>query len=235
MSTRHQEHDEGDTFDYQGFFVLCSRPHGFSTLLPTVLSIAAIIVSISGNNVCNILVRKVVGDLYFNATNGSREKITAVSFGLYSWGFEYYHEGNDDLIRQCSLQSPQKRPDIYVKVARGSATVAVFVGLFSFSVLSIANCMHLKEETFRRLSFGLLVATCCEALIFMLMMNAACHVNPDNLPPEVILEGCKLNTGSTLTISAVILWFASSVSTGLICHLSSNKRFPIIAQTTTSA
>jgi hypothetical protein len=164
MSTLQQEHIEDDIDDEGRFFVLCSRPHGLSSLLPTVSSIAALIISISGNNVCNILVRRVVGDLYFNSSNGSREKITAVSYGLYDWGFEYSREGENDLIRQCSLHSPQKHPDVYVKVARGSATAAVFIGLVSFGVLSMANSMHLTEKTFRRLSFCLLVATCCESL-----------------------------------------------------------------------
>jgi hypothetical protein len=94
------------------------------------------------------------------------------------------------------------------KVARGSATAAVLIGLISFDV-SIHGELYASytRDTFRRLSLGLLVVTRCESLIFMLMGSAGCHANPDNLPPNVILEECRLNTGSVLTLSVIILWF----------------------------
>jgi hypothetical protein len=71
------------------------------------------------------------------------------------------------------------------------------------------------------------------SLIFLLMGSAACHGNPDRLPPDGILEECRLNTGSPLTILAIILWLASSVFTGLICHSLYSKRSPPTVQTNT--
>lgn len=41
--------------DDEHWFDLCSRPRGSSTLLPTLFSVVAIVVSIAGNNVCSLL------------------------------------------------------------------------------------------------------------------------------------------------------------------------------------
>lgn len=119
----------------------------------------------------------------------------------------------------CSLHPPQNNTDVYVKIARGVSAMVVFIGLPVVCILTMANCMQLTNRTFMALSFCLFLAACCESFIFLLMKGASCHVNPDGLPSDVVLEECTLSTGSSLTFCAITLWLLAAVSTSLIaCH-----------------
>lgn len=208
--------DHNDIQNDAGWFILCSLPHGLPIVPPAMFSVVALILSIVGHGTCDLLVRRVIGDLYFYDSENSREKITAVSLGLYDYGFEYYHDGDSSLNRMCSFHSPETSPDAYVRIARGCAFLAVFIGLFPVGFLTMAHSMQLRDKTFKILAICLFASTCFESMVFILLNSSVCNVNPDKLPADVELEGCSLNRGSIMTICAIVLWFLAAVSTILI-------------------
>ena len=205
-----------DVEDDVGWFMLFSLPRGLSTVPPAIFSVFAIILSMIGHNTCDILVRNVIGDLYVNSVDSSWNKVTAISLGLYDYGFDYYPEGSSSLYNMCSLHTPNRNPDVYVRITRGCAFLVVFIGLFPVGFLTTAQCMHLGDRTFKILASCLFLSTFFESMMFVLLKSSACTNYPDKLPDNVELTGCSLDRGSALTISAIVMWFLAAVSTTLI-------------------
>lgn len=203
------------------WFILCSRPNGNVSLIPTLFSIVGFVCSVLGNNICSLFYRKLLedGDLYFtsNLKPGLVENIAGVSLGLYAYGVKYYHGGVDDYIVTCSPNMPMDiENDIYIKVARGFSALAAIIGLPVMCVLAVANCMMLRRKTFRRITVTLFFVTCSQCMIFIYLLSERCHENLFPEFPDVNLKPCSLNYGSKLSISACVFWFLAAVFTAYI-------------------
>ena len=206
------QEDQEYIVEDEGWFVLCSMPRGLATLIPALLAFLAILLSMIGHNSCDMTARNVEG-LYFNTTESSRVEVTTVTLGLYSYGFEYYSDVDNTLSHQCSLHSPHKDPNLFLRVARVSATLAVFVGLWAVGFLAMAQHMNVRNTTFVILSICLMISALCESLVLLLLKSSACYTNPDKLTADVELDPCSLDTGSSLVICAALLWLLAAAFT----------------------
>lgn len=229
-STNLNHRSSDDTAADDRWFIFCGRPHGSVTLIPTFLAVAAACCSIIGNNICSLFLRDVDGDFYFNATDSSVEKIEAVSLGLYTYGFEYYDEESERTVVECASHPPHIEADVYLKLSRSFAVIALLIGFPTLAALFVSNCMKLTDRTFRIIACCLFIVTCCESFLFLFMKSIRCHYSPDELSPGVLVKGCQLNTGAKMAIVATILWFLSAVFTGYI-HQAINVEWRLLAFT----
>ena len=104
------------------WFIICSCPLGFVSLIPTLLSITAFVLSSVGNNLCNLFRRQVLhGPIYLSSdvTLGSAEEVVDVTLGLYTHGVAYVAESLD--VLQCSkaLTDNETGGDTFIKMAVG--------------------------------------------------------------------------------------------------------------------
>eukprot|EP01082_Thalassiosira_pseudonana_P012566 g11281.t1 g11281 contig5:519309-520124(-) len=229
-STNLNHRSSDDTAADDRWFIFCGRPHGSVTLIPTFLAVAAACCSIIGNNICSLFLRDVDGDFYFNATDSSVEKIEAVSLGLYTYGFEYYDEESERTVVECASHPPHIEADVYLKLSRSFAVIALLIGFPTLAALFVSNCMKLTDRTFRIIACCLFIVTCCESFLFLFMKSIRCHYSPDELSPGVLVKGCQVNTGAKMAIVATILWFLSAVFTGYI-HQAINVEWRLLAFT----
>jgi len=221
--------EPGNTFDdlYSGsnfsaddrWFILCGRPHGSVSLIPTLLTIAAFFCAAVGNNTCALFIRELDnGEVFHSMTNGLIEDVAGLTLGLYAYGVEFHHTDDDDYVLQCSPNLPDDiKDDSYIKLARGFSVLALVIGFPVMCFLSLANCMMLSRKSFRRIAVSLLFVTCFQSMMFLFLLSERCHSdNFPNLPDEVNLKSCHLNSGSKMSLSSCVMWFLSAVLTAYI-------------------
>lgn len=111
------------------WFIICSCPLGLVSLVPTLLSITAFVLSLVGNNLCNLFRRNVShGPIYFSSdlTLGNAEEVVDVTLGLYTHGVAYLAESSE--VLQCSNASSEnemEEEDAYIKMAVGQVLYLV--------------------------------------------------------------------------------------------------------------
>ncbi|KAL7542003.1 hypothetical protein ACHAXR_011417, partial [Thalassiosira sp. AJA248-18] len=183
------------------WFILCSRPHGSVSLIPTLLTIAAFCCAALGNNLCSLFFREVEGgEVIHNFTMGVVEDVAGLSLGLYAYGVEYYHSDVDDYVLQCSSTFPEDiKNDIYIKMARGFSALALIVGFPVMCVLGLANCMMFSQKLFRRTAVALFFVAFSQSMIFIFLRSEQCYDDPYDLS-EIDLKPCRLDNGSKLPV-----------------------------------
>ena len=209
--------DETD-FSDNSWFILCSYPHGLSSLIPTLLSVSAWTCSAWGNNICSLFFRAVLsGDVHFSSgfTNGAVRNVAGLSLGLYAYGVKYYNEGVDDYVLQCSpTLPPDISNDAFIKMSRGFTALALIIGFPVMCFLCITNCMMLSRKFWRNMSIVLFLVSFCQAMIFMFLLSPVC--NSAVFPNFSELASCGLDNGSKLSIAGSVLWFLAAVFTAYI-------------------
>lgn len=202
------------------WFVLCSRPHGSVSLIPTLISVAAFCCSALSNNTCSLYFREAAGgNIYYssNATKGTVEYVAGISLGFYTWGVEYYDVNVDDHVLQCSPNTPENiENDVYIKMARGFAALGLIVGFFVMCCISLANCMAFSRKSFQRISVAFFFVTGFQAMSFIFLRSD--HCDKDLFPdlPGVDLQPCRLDTGSNLSVASTVMWFLAAIFTAYI-------------------
>ena len=193
------------------WFILCSRPRGSVTLIPTLLSLAAYCCAILGNNLCSLFFRPVVdGSTYNNWTNGTVADVRGMTLGLYAYGIEYYDREVEGYILQCSPALPEDiENDVYIRLARAFAALSLLVGLPVICLLSLANCMVLSQKFFRRMAVMLFVVAFFQSMLFIFLQSEKCYLSPD---PElsrikVALMPCELDNGSMISSKCLLIMF----------------------------
>ena len=193
------------------WFILCSRPRGSVTLIPTILSLAAYCCAILGSNICSLFFRPVVdGSMYNNWTNGTVAEVRGMTLGLYAYGIEYYDRDAEGYILQCrglytSMQSFEN--DVYIRLSRAFAALSLLVGLPVVCLLSLANCMVLSQTFFRRMAVMLFVVAFFQSMLFMFLKSEKCYLSPD-FRIEIDLMPCELDNGSMISSKCLLIMFA---------------------------
>ena len=191
------------------WFVICSRPQGNVSLIPTLFSIAGFVCCTIGNNLCSLFIRK-----NSSSRHGVVEDIAGVTLGLYSWGVEYYHEGVDEYVLTCSPKFPEGLDnDVDIHVARAFSVLATVIGLPTMCFLCLPNCMVFRRTTFLRTTVLLFFVSCLNAMVFLFLRSDRCR---GDIFPElsgVVLESCSMSHGSKLSMIGSIMWFCASVFT----------------------
>ena len=202
---------ENDLSADDRWFILCSRPHGSVTLIPTLFAVAGFCCSSIGSRLCSLFFRELIeGNFYFTSADGVLEDITGLSIGLYSYGVEYNDAGFD--VLQCSATIPVDfKGDVYIKLARSFAAIGQIVGVPATFLLCLSNCMVLSRKVFRRNAVTLFIVAFCESMVFVFLLSERC--NMDLLPsaPGIEFQRCRLSSGSTLYVVGSAMWFLAAV------------------------
>jgi len=112
------------------WFIICSCPLGLVSLVPTMFSITAFVLSSIGNNLCNLFSRHVThGPIYFSSdlTLGNAEEVVDVTLGLYTHGVAYLAQDGEALLcsKTFSENELETFEDTYTKMAVGSVLYLV--------------------------------------------------------------------------------------------------------------
>lgn len=202
------------------WFVICSRPHGSMSPVPTVLSLAGFACSVLCNSICSLFARDVAGEkIYYDPilTNETRD-VAGLVFGLYTNGFMYYQDDADDsVVKQCyATFSGSNELDVYIKLARGMSMLSLIIGFLATCFLLVANCMILGRRAFWHASVTLFVVTLFQSLVFTFLLSERCHADYLQQSHDTFFESCRLDSG--FLIAAIVLWFSAASSTAYIAR-----------------
>jgi len=200
------------------WFILCSRPNGSVSLIPTLLSIAAFCCAAFGNNTCSLFIREVEdGEIFHKMTMGGIEDVAGVTFGLYSYGIEYYHGDVDGYVLQCSQTIPfDVKNDVYIKMARAFSALAFVVGFPVICFLGLANCCRIRRKWFRRIAVAIFFVTFSQSMIFIFLLSDRCYQDLFPNLSGVDSQPCRLDNGSKMSVASSVMWFLAAVFTTYI-------------------
>uniref|UniRef100_A0A7R9ZAK0 sn-1-specific diacylglycerol lipase n=1 Tax=Pseudictyota dubia TaxID=2749911 RepID=A0A7R9ZAK0_9STRA len=205
-------------------FVCCSLPQGTHSLIPALLSTAAIVLTGLSNNWCAFVSRST-----WVTTDGldiCKEKLPdhqglGVSTGLWSY-LEKVHDGSGPQDSQASyrdsgqcLAFPQNfTPDAFLLASRICATFCAFVGSVTLTIFWFSACYSFRPKSWYTLTAFSLLASLLQGLVFLYFHSDFCTKS------EVTYAGCTVTTQSTCSfdwgakvgVAASALWFCTAVA-----------------------